>query len=188
MSQAVILIDDDSAVLASLKLLFRQAGFDAHAFSSGKEYLRVAGSLPKGVLVTDVRMPEMDGLELMRRRSEMGVQDPVVVISGHADVPIAVEAMRLGAYDLVEKPFDPSRLITVVTEAAEQLTQSSDSQFGLTARERQVVDGLVRGQTSKEIARDLGISPRTVEVFRARILKKTGANNTAALVALVAAK
>ena len=179
----VFLIDDDLAVLSAVSLLLRRAGFDVHPFADAVSYLKVAPSLPSGVLVTDVRMPEMDGLELLRRRADAGARPgPVVVITGHADVRMAVEAMRLGAFDLVEKPFDPVALVQVVKAAASGLVTNSDA-LGLTQRERQVAEAVCKGQTSKEIAVDLGLSHRTVEVFRARVLRKTGSANAAALAA-----
>lgn len=181
----VFLIDDDVAVLSAVSLLLRRAEFEVHPFSSALDYLKVAPSLPMGVLVTDVRMPELDGLELLRLRQDARMQKgPVVVMTGHADVPMAVEAMRLGAFDIIEKPFDPASMVSIVKAAALSLASSPET-LGLTSRERQIANAVCQGQTSKQIALDLGLSHRTVEVFRARILKKTGAANAAALAALL---
>lgn len=185
---AVFLIDDDVAVLSAVSLLLRRADFEVHPFSNALDYLKVAPSLPMGVLVTDVRMPELDGLELLRRRQDARMQKgPVVVMTGHADVPMAVEAMRLGAFDIIEKPFDPALMVSIVKAAALSFTPAPET-LGLTLRERQIANAVCQGQTSKQIALDLGLSHRTVEVFRARILKKTGAANAAALAALLKLK
>lgn len=186
MSTPVIVVDDDEAVRDSLAALLRDAGHPVSIFPDAESLLDQIGDLPFGPLVTDVRMPGLSGIDLIRRLHEVGqAARPVIVITGHADVPLAVEAMRAGARDFLEKPFEPEALLLAVKAAAGVTEHGAAGAF--TARERQVSAGLARGLTSKQIAMEMGISYRTVEVFRARLLKKAGVSNTAALVALIRA-
>jgi len=193
----VHIIDDDEAVCDSLALLLDTAGIAARTHASAAAFLALAPGLGAGCVLTDVRMPGLDGLTLLRRLTEAGVTLPVIVMTGHADVPIAVAALKAGALDFLEKPFDDDRLIAAVRAA---LTASQDAQrhaaaaariasrlASLTPREREVLDLLVAGQPNKTIAYDLGASPRTIEVHRARVMEKMGARSLAELVRMVIA-
>ena len=194
----VHVVDDDQGVRDSLAFLLQSAGFAVRTYDSAAAFLAVAEGLASGCVLTDVRMPGgMDGLALQRHLAALGSGLAVVVMTGHADVPIAVEALKAGARDFLEKPFDEDRLLTVVREAvaasqrAEQAAQASagiaarvDS---LTPREREVLQKLVAGLPNKTIAYDLGTSPRTVEVQRARVMEKMGARSLAELVRMVLA-
>ncbi|HEX5775158.1 MAG TPA: response regulator FixJ [Caulobacteraceae bacterium] len=184
----VHIIDDDEAVRASLSFLFAMSGIPALTYDGPSAFLAAAGALADGCIVTDVRMPEMNGLELMRRVRAMGVDLPVIVMTGHGDVPLAVEAMKAGASDFLEKPFDDEDLLSAV-KAALAPSDSSDAELRrrldeLSARERQVLDGLVLGHANKVIARELGISDRTVEIYRAKVMTKMAAESFAELVRL----
>lgn len=193
----VHVIDDDEAVRDSLTLLLRTAGFTVRAYASATTFLQ---SLPKqdtGCVLTDVRMPEMDGLELQKRLAELGVRLPVIVMTGHGDVPIAVGALKAGATDFLEKPFDDSQLLTAVANALAASQRSHDEEAAiagiveklatLTPREREVLEKLVEGLPNKTIAYDLGSSPRTVEVHRARVMEKMGARSLPELVRMTIA-
>jgi two-component system response regulator FixJ len=193
----VHVVDDDYAVRDSLALLLGAAGFAARTYASATDFLAVASGLAGDCVLTDVRMPDMDGLALQRRLAEAGATLKVIVMTGHGDVPIAVAALKAGAVDFLEKPFDDERLIEAVRAA---LTASEDARrhaatvaeiaarrAKLTKREREVLDLLVAGNPSKSIAHDLGASPRTVEVHRARVMEKMGARSLAELVRMVIA-
>ena len=193
----VHIIDDDDAVRDSLALLLDSAGIATRTYDSATEFLALAPGLAAGCVLTDVRMPDLDGLALQRRLTKAGVTLPVIVITGHADVPIAVAALKAGAVDFLEKPFDDERLIAAVRTA---LTASRDAHrqaaaaariatrlASLTPREREVLDLLVAGNPNKTIAYHLGASPRTVEVHRARVMEKMGARSLAELVRMVIA-
>jgi two-component system response regulator FixJ len=188
----VHIIDDDQAMRESLVFLFRTAHIAAETFASGPAFL---ASLPDDRLrcvITDVRMPEMSGLELLRRLREMKIVVPVIVITGHADVPLAVEAMKFGAIDFLEKPFDDEVLLASVRAALERQqgetkrhAERSDIESRIAAlsnRERDVLIGLVAGRANKQIAYDLGISPRTVEIYRANLMDKMQAGSLSDLV------
>ena len=185
-------VDDDPAVRNSLRFLLRTAGYEAATYASGPEILSQANELQPGCIVTDVRMPEMNGLELVRQLKARGVAYPVIVMTGHADVPLAVEAMRAGVVDFIEKPFDDEALLSSIRSALAQTTAVSgeDAEVAgirsrieqLTTRERQVLEGLVEGQANKAIAYDLAISPRTVEVYRANVMTKMQARSLSELV------
>jgi len=193
----VHIIDDDDAVRDSLALLLDSAGIAVRTYDSATAFLALAPGLAGGCVLTDVRMPDLDGLALQRRLAAAGVTLPVIVMTGHADVPIAVAALKAGALDFLEKPFDDARLIAAVRTA---LTASRDAQHqaaaaariasrlaSLTPREREVLHLLVAGNPNKTIAYDLGSSPRTVEVHRARVMEKMGARSLAELVRMVIA-
>jgi len=185
-------IDDDEAVRHSLAFLFECAGLPVRTYESAAAFLPVATGLRGGCIVTDVRMPEMDGLALQRRLQELGIRLPVIVMTGHGDVPIAVQALKAGAADFIEKPFDDETLLIAVRAALEanRRSRAHDAEIesiatrlaGLTRRERQVLERLVAGQSNKTIAYDLGASPRTVEVHRARVMEKMGARSLSDLV------
>ncbi|HEX5263500.1 MAG TPA: response regulator FixJ [Phenylobacterium sp.] len=186
------LIDDDEAVRTSLGFLFEMNDLPARTYGSAVEFLRSADALQSGCIVTDVRMPEMNGLELVRRLKERGVALPVIVITGHGDVPLAVEAMRAGVVDFIEKPFDEETLLRSVRNALNEQSRTSrhDAERhrfeqmlgGLSGREREVLRGVIAGKLNKQIAHELGISPRTVEVYRANVMSKTRASGLSELV------
>lgn len=194
---AVHVVDDDAGVRDSLGFLLESAGFTVRTYESAADFLAVAPRLGSGCVLTDVRMPGMDGLALQRRLAGLGGTLAVVVMTGHADVPIAVEALKAGARDFLEKPFDDERLLSVVREAlaaSQQALQEHQASAdiaahyaSLTPREREVLERLVAGQPNKTIAYDLGTSPRTVEVQRARVMEKMGARSLAELVRMVLA-
>jgi two-component system response regulator FixJ len=191
----VHVIDDDEAVRASLAFRLEMADLPNRTYASPVDFLSVASSLKEGCIVTDVRMPEMSGLELIRRLHDRGVGLPIIVITGHGDVPLAVEAMREGVKDFIEKPFDDEVLLASIRRALASQTPSQappapdgDRQrfeemlAALSGRERQVLEGVVAGKLNKTIGFELGISPRTVEVYRAKMMHKTGAANLSELV------
>ena len=188
----VHIVDDDSAIRESLAFLLDTAGLNSKSYDSAAALLARATKLEPGCIVTDVRMPEMNGLEMVRRLAEIGVRHPVIVMTGHADVPLAIEAVRAGVRDFIEKPFDDEALLasirTVVAEQAEasglsgQGAEVRERLATLSARERQVLEGLVAGHANKVIAYDLEISPRTVEVYRANVMTKMQARSLSELV------
>jgi two-component system, LuxR family, response regulator FixJ len=188
----VHLIDDDEAIRSALSFLLEMNDLPARTYASALDFLEVAESLRSGCIVTDVRMPEMSGLELVRRLKERGVTLPVVVITGHGDVPLAVEAMRAGVIDFIEKPFDDEVLLRSIRMAldakAESDVHAQERQHfeqmlaTLSGREKEVLQGVVAGKMNKVIAHELGISQRTVEVYRANVMSKTHANGLSELV------
>jgi len=185
---AVHVIDDDEAMRDSLSFLLDSAGIRSAVYDSAEEFLGRAEGLTAGCVLTDVRMPGMSGLDLVRRLHDMGVKLPVVVMTGHADVPLAVEAMKAGVSDFIEKPFDDETMLKAVRAALDRGQEDGDRVEllrkidSLSARERQVLEGLVAGRANKVIAYDLGISPRTVEVYRANLMTKMGAGSLSELV------
>jgi two-component system response regulator FixJ len=191
-SSEVYVIDDDEALRRSVTFLLRTAGLPSRAFDSAEAFLREVKDLAPGCVITDVRMPGMDGIELVRRMGEMNLQHPTIVMTGHADVPLAVEAMKAGAFDFIEKPFSDDVLLGSVQAALDAENRASQDDVakrryletfnGLSPREREVLQHVVAGKTSKVIAYDLGISPRTVEVYRASMMMKTGARSLSELV------
>jgi two-component system response regulator FixJ len=188
----VYVIDDDDAVRQSLEFLLKTAGISARGFDSAKAFLAVLPAIKSGCIITDVRMPEITGIDLLRRLKENGFDVPVIVITGHGDISLAVEAMKIGAVDFLEKPFDDDLLLAAVrsalnTEAGAarhkaELAGIHDKLAALSNRERQVLEGLVGGKANKVIAFDLGISPRTVEIYRANLMTKMSANSLSDLV------
>jgi two-component system response regulator FixJ len=195
MATTVHVVDDDDAVRGSLSFLLEGAGFDAHAYATPGEALEALNGqadLGPGCIVTDIRMPQMNGLELVRRLRTAGVQLPVIVITGHGDLPLAIEAMRAGVVDFLEKPFDDEALLESVRRAvaahAEAHRRDAERQrfetliAALSPREREVLTGIVAGKLNKVIAHELGISPRTAEVYRAHLMAKTGARTLSDLV------
>ena len=190
----VYIIDDDPAMRDSLDFLLGSAGFSVRLFDSAQVFLSELPKLETGCVVTDIRMPGMDGMELLRQlNGTSGVRKlPVIVMTGHGDVPLAVEAMKLGALDFLEKPFEDDRLIGMIETALSQNDGGSKSEAvtaematrvaSLTQRERQVMQGLVSGQSNKVIAREYDISPRTVEVYRANVMTKMQAGSLSELV------
>jgi two-component system response regulator FixJ len=194
-SNHVHIIDDDEAVRDSLSFLLRTANFKVVAHRSATHFLESLVGDIDGCVITDVRMPDMSGLDLLRRLRAASCTVPVIVITGHGDIQLAVEAMKAGAIDFLEKPFDDERLLTAVRGAL--LARQADSERegrrhaigarldSLSQRERQVLDGLVAGLPNKTIAHDLGISPRTVEVYRANLMTKMQAGSLSELVRMV---
>ncbi|MBS0361494.1 MAG: response regulator [Proteobacteria bacterium] len=188
----VHVIDDDDAVRSSLGFRLDIADLPNRTYASPLEFLEVAGGLHQGVIVSDVRMPEMNGLELVRRLRERGCELPVIIITGHGDMTLAVEALRAGVRDFVEKPFDDEALIASIRAALESQAANDElsaerKRFeamlsGLSGRERDVLRGVIEGKLNKTIGYELGISPRTVEVYRAKMMSKTGAKGLSELV------
>jgi two-component system, LuxR family, response regulator FixJ len=189
---AVHVIDDDEAARQSLEFLLRAHDFTVEGYESGIAFLKVAPNVKTGCIITDVRMPEIDGMELLRRLKDLKISLPVIVITGHGDVPLAVEAMKFGAADFLEKPFDDTILLAAVRTALSRQDGDSRQQAEragiderlatLSHREREVLDGLVAGHANKRIAYDLGISPRTVEIYRANLMTKMQAESLSNLV------
>jgi len=194
----VHIIDDDEAARHSLAFLLGTAKIDVKTYDSATAFLAVASKVKSGCIITDVRMPEISGIDLLRRLKELKIGVPVIVVTGHGDVPLAVEAMKIGAAEFLEKPFDDEILLNAVRSAlSKQNTDSKrqaeradiDSRLAaLSNREREVLQGLVSGLANKQIAFNLGISPRTVEIYRANLMTKMQASSLSDLVrmALVA--
>jgi two-component system response regulator FixJ len=194
----VHVIDDDEAVRESIDFLLRSAGLSVRTYESATSFLDAAPMITAGCIVTDVRMPGLSGIDLLRRLQEMKIGLPVIVITGHGDVPLAVEAMRCGAVDFLEKPFDDDVLLASVRAALDRSEESAAVESeradirariaALTQRERDVLEGLVAGHPNKVIAFKLEISPRTVEIYRANLMTKMKAGSLSELVrmALVA--
>jgi two-component system response regulator FixJ len=188
----IYVIDDDEAVRQSLEFLLKTAGMTVRGFDSATPFLEVLPQIRSGCIITDVRMPDVTGIDLLRRVKELGIDVPVIVITGHGDISLAVEAMKIGAVDFLEKPFDDDALLVAVHAALDrtadtaqrnaELTEIRDKLSALSNRERQVLEGLVAGKANKVIAFDLGISPRTVEIYRANLMTKMAANSLSGLV------
>jgi two-component system response regulator FixJ len=188
----IYIIDDDEAVRESLEFLLKTAGIAAKSFESARAFLSELPKVDSGCIVTDVRMPEITGIDLLKKVKETKPHLPVIVITGHGDIALAVEAMKIGAMDFLEKPFDDDHLLSAVRAALEQdadaaqrnaeVAQINDKLAALSNRERQVLEGLVAGNPNKTIAFDLGISPRTVEIYRANLMTKMAANSLSDLV------
>lgn len=191
-SEAIIhIIDDDEAVRESLAFLLHRL-HPVRTYESAIAFLNASPRERSGCIITDLRMPEVDGLELLRRLKNLNLNLPVIVITGHGDVPLAVEAMKIGAFDFLEKPFDDEALLAKVELAFnnsnhynEQAAEREDivgKLATLSNRERQVLERLILGHQNKRIAFDLGISPRTVETYRATVMTKMQAKNLSELV------
>jgi len=198
MTEPVVhVIDDDEAMRESLAFLLDASGLAARTYESAASFLEAfdGAGAGAGVIVTDVRMPEMNGLELARRLKAREIALPIIMITGHGDVPLAVEAMKAGVVDFLEKPFDEEHLLTAIRAALAESRQSDEEQAererirkvleSLSPREHEVLDGVVAGKLNKVIAHELGISPRTVEVYRANVMSKTGARGLSELVRMV---
>ncbi|MGJ4951629.1 response regulator FixJ [Bradyrhizobium sp. HKCCYLS20291] len=190
----VYVIDDDEAMRDSLNFLLDSSGFDVTLFDNAQAFLDRLPTLAFGCVVSDVRMPGIDGIELLKRMKAIGSSFPILVMTGHGDVPLAVEAMKLGAVDFLEKPFEDERLVAMIELAIRQAEPAAKNESAtqdilgriasLSPRERQVMDGLMAGLSNKLIAREYDISPRTIEVYRANVMTKMGANSLSELVRL----
>jgi len=190
----VYVIDDDEAMRNSLDFLLVSADFNVTLFETALDFLDALPVLEFGCVVSDVRMPGLDGIELLKRMKAANSPFPIVIMTGHGDVPLAVEAMKLGAADFLEKPFEDDRLIGMIEAAIRQAEPAAKSEVvtlniaariaTLSPRERQVMEGLIAGLSNKLIARDYDISPRTIEVYRANVMTKMQANNLSELVRL----
>ncbi len=188
----VHIIDDDDDARESLAFLLGTANVEVEVYDSAVAFLKALPQITGGCIITDVRMPEIDGMELLRRLTADGVALPVIMMTGHGDVPLAVEAMKLGAVDFLEKPFDDDALLASVRMALSRNRADSEQELlkteikerlaSLSPREQQVLDGLVAGHPNKTIAFDLGISARTVEVYRANVMTKMQARSLSELV------
>jgi two-component system response regulator FixJ len=190
----VYVIDDDEAMRDSLNFLLDSAGLEVTLFENAQQFLDALPRLDFGCVVSDVRMPGIDGIELLKRMKAGQSKFPILIMTGHGDVPLAVEAMKLGAVDFLEKPFEDDRLTSMIEAAIRQakptvkddaVTQDIAARIAtLSPRERQIMEGLIAGLSNKLIARDYDISPRTIEVYRANVMTKMQANSLSELVRL----
>jgi two-component system, LuxR family, response regulator FixJ len=188
----VYVIDDDEAVRQALAFQMGSAGIDVRTYESATAFLKVVPTVQTGCIITDVRMPDLSGIDLLRRLRELKVPTPVIVITAHGDIPLAVEAMRMGAVDFLEKPFDDEALLASVRSALDRGNRDQQRQAErssiqrrlavLSKRERDVLEGLVAGRANKQIAYDLGISARTIENYRANLMIKMQAASLSGLV------
>jgi len=192
MLQTVFVIDDDEPARESLTFLLRAEGMSARSFVGPRSFLAELHPDHQGCVVTDIRMPEMDGVQLIRALNERGSSLPVIVVTGHADVPLAVECMKAGVIDFIEKPYEAHAMLRAVRAALDKAhaRDRHDTRMAaierrrgtLTERERQVLDLVVEGRSNKEVAHSLGISPRTVEIYRANVMSKMQAESLSDLV------
>jgi two-component system response regulator FixJ len=190
----VYVIDDDPAMRDSLDFLLGAAGYTVTLFETAQDFLDKLPGLSFGCILSDVRMPGIDGLDLLKRLKSDRTSLPVLIMTGHGDVPLAVEAMKLGAADFLEKPFEDDRLVAMIDTALKNAESGARSEAiahdiaarveSLSPRERQVLDGLVAGLPNKVIAREFDISPRTIEVYRANVMTKMQAGSLSELVRL----
>lgn len=180
----VHLVDDDEAIRRSVGFMLKTSGYHVRTYESGVELLKGAPHLEPGCILLDIRMPGMDGLEVQAALSDKGVTLPVIIMTGHGDVSLAVQAMKAGSVDFIEKPFEKAVLLSAIEHGIERMRKSAANHDradeaavrlqALTPREREVLDGLAKGLPNKTIAYDLGISPRTVEIHRANVMSKLG--------------
>ena len=188
--RVVHIVDDDDGVRQSLAFLLSSAGLPVRLYDLATAFLAALASIQGGCLITDMRMPDMTGLELLRELRARAIGLPAIVITGHGDVPLAVEAMKAGAIDFIEKPFEEQAILDAVRAALERGGNEGDGDRAaiagklalLSERERQVLDGLISGHANKTIAHNLGISPRTVEVYRANLMAKMEAKSLSELI------
>jgi two-component system response regulator FixJ len=190
----VYVIDDDAAMRDSLNFLLESSDFGVTLFDNAKDFLDALPGLAFGCVVSDIRMPGIDGMELLKRMKAQQSPFPILIMTGHGDVPLAVEAMKLGAVDFLEKPFEDDRLTSMIESAIRQAAPTAKSEAiaqdiaarvaSLSPRERQVMEGLIAGLSNKLIAREYDISPRTIEVYRANVMTKMQANSLSELVRL----
>ena len=190
----IYVIDDDEAMRDSLQFMLESADYKVSLFESADKFLGLFPGIQFGCIVSDIRMPGIDGIELLKRLKAVHGTLPVIIMTGHGDVPLAVEAMKLGALDFLEKPFEDDRLIGMIELALQQAEPRARTESvaqdiaariaSLSPRERQVMDGLVAGSSNKMIARDYNISPRTIEVYRANVMTKMQAGSLSELIRL----
>jgi two-component system response regulator FixJ len=190
----VYVIDDDEAMRDSLQFMLDSADFHVSLFDSAHKFLESLSGMEFGCVVSDVRMPGLDGIGLLKQLKASHGTLPVIIMTGHGDVPLAVEAMKLGAVDFLEKPFEDDRLIGMIELALQQAGSGAHDEAvtrdiaariaSLSPRERQVMEGLVAGLSNKMIARDYNISPRTIEVYRANVMTKMQAGSLSELIRL----
>jgi two-component system, LuxR family, response regulator FixJ len=186
-NRLVHVVDDEDSVRRSASFMLKTSGFAVQTWPSGVAFLKEARHVDPGCVLLDVRMPEMDGLEVQQELHARGIALPVIVLTGHGDVAIAVKAMKAGAIDFLEKPIDSDQLLAAIARGFERIeagqeavARAADAQTligALTVREREVLEGLAQGYPNKTIAYDLGISARTVEVHRANVMTKLGARS-----------
>ena len=182
--RTVHIVDDEDAIRRSASFMLKTSGFDVLSYPSGVAFLKTVTPDSPGCVLLDVRMPEMDGLEVQQVMNDRGITMPVIVLTGHGDVTIAVRAMKGGAVDFIEKPFEKAVLLEALAAGFDRIAESNGHELRaeaarvviakLTSREQDVLKGLVHGMPNKTIAYDLGISPRTVEVHRANLMSKLG--------------
>jgi two-component system, LuxR family, response regulator FixJ len=190
----VYIVDDDEAMRDSLQFLLGSADFTVTLFETASSFLDALPGLDYGCVVSDVRMPGIDGIELLQHLKASQLKFPVIIMTGHGDIRLAVEAMKLGAMDFLEKPFEDDRLVMMIDAALRQAEAEARSEAAthdvagrvasLSPRERQVMDGLIAGLSNKMIAREYDISPRTIEVYRANVMTKMQAGSLSELVRL----
>lgn len=176
------IVDDEESIRRSVSFMLKTSGYRVETWTSGHAFLKEVRHAEHGCILLDVRMPEIDGLEVQRTLAERGVTMPIVIMTGHGDISIAIRAMKAGAVDFLEKPFEKAALINAIEESFQRIADSASASAraaeaevilaALTARERDVLEGLAKGLPNKTIAYDLGISPRTVEVHRANLMTK----------------
>lgn len=186
---SVYIVDDDKELAGSLKTMFSALGFDAHCFFVGEELMQAVQSQKPDCLLLDIHLPDIDGLSLLERLIDMHAGLPVVMMTGYSDVPLAVRAMKAGARDFIEKPFESGVAIAAVRNGLASIANEKDHDASsllkqLTPREHQVFEGIMQGLFNKEIADKLGISRRTVEFHRANVMEKTGTRNVSELLRL----
>ena len=180
--KVVHVVDDDDSVRRSVGFMLKTSGYRVCSYTSGIEILKNAKNLQHGCVLLDIRMPDMDGLQVQEALKNRGVAQPVIIMTGHGDVPLSVRAMKGGAIDFIEKPFEKALLISAIEEGFATLNRAQSARERskdaavrlqvLTEREREVLEGLAQGLPNKTIAYDLGISPRTVEIHRANLMTK----------------
>jgi FixJ family two-component response regulator len=193
----IFVVDDDPAVRDALSVVFTLEGYRVTSFSEGASFLGIAYSTTPACILLDVHMPGLSGLDVLKKLNAQHYAAPIFIISGQADIPMAVDAIKHGALDFIEKPFDANTVVARVRQAIEAWVQRAENGYGdvlsyqfpghdlLTPREREVLGQIAGGASNKEAGRKLGISPRTIEVHRARIMEKLGAKNAADLVRIV---
>jgi two-component system response regulator FixJ len=190
--RTVFVVDDDAAALDSLVMLLRSDGLNPSGFSSATTFLEALTPESRGCVISDVRMPGMDGVQLLKTLKAMGSILPVIVITGHADVTVAVQAMKAGAAEFVQKPYESELILRMVRSCLEDHDDAVDANAkrtrvlrrieSLTARERQVLDLIMEGASNKAVAANLSISPRTVEIYRANVMSKMRADSLSELI------
>lgn len=193
--QALFIVDDDPAVRDALSVVFSLEGFDVETFPNGDDFVAALPNLPRACVLLDVHMPGRSGMETLKALNPESYPAPIFIISGQGDIPMAVAAVKAGAFDFIEKPFDAETVVARVREGIATMQRRRDGDgIGqaehpdlqlLTPREREVLEQITAGASNKEAGRTLGISPRTIEVHRARIMEKLGAKNAADLVRIV---